>query len=72
MVAPNVPGKTISAAGMLKNYATDVPSIVDPRKRPARPAAIPIAEAALKIFEQIESPSAKDARKLLVKWRGEQ
>ena len=36
-----------------------------------RPAAIARAEAALKIFEAIESPAASKVRGWLAEWRGE-
>src|SRR5690348_4449898 len=45
-VAPNVPTNTISAAGMLMNAAGEVPSIVDPKRRPRMATPIPIAVAA--------------------------
>lgn len=34
-----------------------------------RPQAIPLAEVALKIYEQIESPAAEKVRKTLAEWR---
>jgi hypothetical protein len=36
-----------------------------------RQRAIPLAETALDIYEQIEDPNAETARRRLAEWRGE-
>src|SRR4051812_12283861 len=45
-VAPNVPTNTISIAGMLMNAAGEVPSIIEPMRRPKMATPIPMAVAA--------------------------
>src|SRR3712207_9046342 len=42
-VAPNVPTNTISIAGTLKKAAGEVPSIIDPTRRPRNAAPMPMA-----------------------------
>jgi tetratricopeptide (TPR) repeat protein len=58
-------GDRLGEANALFNSALDLDQLSD------RPVAIARAEAALKIYEAIESPYASLARDQLAKWRGE-
>jgi tetratricopeptide (TPR) repeat protein len=58
-------GNRMGEANSLYNSALALDQLGD------RPAAIAHAEAALKIYEAIESPHASIARDLLAEWRGE-
>ena len=58
-------GDRLGEANALFNSALALDQLGD------RPAAIARAEAALKIYEAIESPNASRVRDQLAKWRGE-
>jgi tetratricopeptide (TPR) repeat protein len=58
-------GDRLGEGNMLFNIGLALDELND------RARAIAHVKTALEIFEQIESPSAKDARELLAQWRGE-